>query len=108
LTLVRLAGSAFVIAIIEEFFWRGFLYRWLLGSPFLKFNLGTMHVGMFWIVALLFGLEHTRWMVGILAGVAYGYLVIRTRDIWAGCIAHITTNLLLGIYVLITRSYHFW
>ena len=30
LTLVRLAGSAFVIAIIEEFFWRGFVYGKLL------------------------------------------------------------------------------
>ena len=32
LALVRLAGSAFVIAVIEEFFWRGFLYRWMLGG----------------------------------------------------------------------------
>ncbi|MBU0679358.1 MAG: CAAX prenyl protease-related protein [Verrucomicrobia bacterium] len=108
LTIVRLLGSAVVIACIEEFFWRGFLYRWMIASNFLKVDLGLMEKTMFIAVAVLFGLEHHRWLAGIFAGLAYGYMVIRTKDIWAACIAHGITNFLLGLYVIVTRSYQFW
>jgi CAAX prenyl protease-like protein len=108
LAIVRLLGSAIVIACIEEFFWRGFLYRLFAGRNFLKVDLGVMKPAAFCGVALLFGLEHTRWLAGIVAGIAYGYLMIRTRDIWATCFAHGITNFLLGLYVLMTGSYEFW
>jgi CAAX prenyl protease-like protein len=103
-----LAGSAFVIAIIEEFFWRGFLYRWMLGRFFLDVDHGKMSMAMLLVVSLIFGLEHARWLAGIIAGLAYGLLYIKTRDIWAASIAHVITNMLLGEYVLITGSYAFW
>ena len=108
LTLIRLAGSAFVIPVIEEFFWRGYLYRRLLNRDFLAVNPGTFERETFWLTAGLFGLEHQRFLVGALAGAAYGYLYIRTRDIRSVCIAHATTNLLLGLYVIGTGMYVFW
>ena len=108
LALVRLGGSAFVIAVIEEFFWRGFLYRWLLARDFTRADLGTFHAGMFIAVGIVFGLEHDRWLVGILAGLAYGWVAVRTRDIWAAALAHVVTNFLLGVYVLAVGAYQFW
>lgn len=108
LTVMRLLGSAVVIAVIEEFFWRGFLYRWLIKPNFLRVDLGTFHASSFWIMGLLFGMEHQRWLVGVLAGVAYGWMMIRTRDIWAVAVAHGITNFLLGLYVLATGSWAFW
>ena len=42
------------------------------------------------------------------AGLAYGLLFIRTRDVWAACLAHATTNLALGAYVLSTGHWEFW
>ena len=60
------------------------------------------------LVALFFGLEHFRWAAGIVAGIAYGWLYIRTRDIWAVSIAHVVTNLVLGIYVVWADQYVFW
>jgi len=108
LTLVRLFGSAVVIAIIEEFFWRAFLYRRLLHRNFLNIDLGEFDLETFVIVCLLFGLEHDRWLAGAVAGAVYGYLMIRTRDVWAAALAHGITNFLLGIYVLRTHSYGFW
>ena len=33
-----------VIAVIEEFFWRGFLYRWLVGKEFSSVDLGKLHI----------------------------------------------------------------
>ena len=108
LTIMRLMGSAVAIAVIEEFFWRGFLYRWLQASNFLKVDLGVFHLSSFVLMAVFFGLEHQRWFVGALAGVAYGLMLIKTRDIWAVAIAHGITNFVLGLYVLATGSYAFW
>lgn len=108
LALFRLAGSAFVIAVIEEFFWRGWLYRWLLGHNFLNVDLGTWHTPMFLAVSAVFALEHMQWGVGFLAGVAYLWLMIRTRDLWAAVLAHVLTNFLLGVYVLAYGRYEFW
>ena len=108
LALVRLAGSALVIAPIEEFFWRGLAYRWLIGRDFTKIDLGTLRWPILLAVSVCFGLEHDRWLAGIVAGLAYGLLMIRTRDIWAAVAAHVVTNFLLGLYVLAMGAYRFW
>ena len=107
-TLGKLWGSACVIAVIEEFFFRGFFYRWLLKNEFWTVPLKFFDARAFWMVVLVFGVEHDRWVVGIVAGVAYGCLALRTGDIWAVAIAHGLTNLLLGIYVILSRQYGFW
>ena len=96
LTLVRLAGSAFVIAAAEELFFRRWLYSWL----------GADRMAFVWMVAL-FAVEHNRPVVAALAGVAYGLLAIR-RGLAPAIIAHVTTNLILGIQVILTRNWAFW
>jgi uncharacterized protein len=108
LTLVRIAGSALVIGVIEEFFWRGWLYRWMLSRNFLTVDPGTYDRFAFFAVALVFGLEHQEWLAGWFAGIAYGWLYLRTRDIWAAAIAHAVTNALLGWYVVHADAYWFW
>ncbi len=108
LALIRLAGSAFVISVAEEFFWRGFLYRWIQNIDFLKVDPGKLAWPAFLGTAAVFGAEHTEWLAGVLCGLAYGALYVRTRDIWAVSIAHVATNLLLGLYVFATGAYQFW
>lgn len=109
LTLARLAGSAFVIAFIEEFVFRGFLYRFAIaGEKFVKVDPGHVDFTMFLIVAATFAFEHNEWLAGLICGLAYGWLFIQTRDIWATGIAHMTTNFLLGVYVIKTGAHQFW
>ena len=109
LAFARLAGSAFVIAFIEEFAFRGLLYRWAIrGENFLKVDPGTVDGTMFLLVAATFALEHNEWVAGLVCGLAYGWLFVQTRDIWAAGIAHMTTNLLLGLYVIKTGQWQFW
>ncbi len=108
LTAMRLIGSAFVIAIIEEFFWRGWLYRWLLGRNFLKVDLGHWNTGVFLAVSAVFAVEHMQWGVGFIAGVIYLWMMIRTRDLWSVALAHVITNGLLGLYVIFYGKYEFW
>ncbi len=108
LTIVKLLGSAFVIAPVEELFYRSFLYRWLQRGDWLAVDPRKFDLPAFlWMVGL-FALEHhTRLAAGAMAGAVYGWLAIR-RGIVSAMIAHATTNLLLGIYVIVTRSWHFW
>ena len=88
---VRLVGSAFVISVAEELFFR----KWLIGFA-----------GFWWMVAL-FAIEHDRWLVGAIAGVIYGLLYLR-RGLGAAIVAHATTNLVLGLWVLRTGQWQFW
>lgn len=108
LAVVRILGSGLVIGVIEEFFWRGFLYRWIFGGEFTEVDPGKFGAMPFFAVALIFGFEHAEWLAGIVAGLAYGWFFIKTRDIWAVSIAHALTNILLGIYVVATGQYQFW
>jgi CAAX prenyl protease-like protein len=107
-TLVRLAGSAFVIAVIEEFFWRGFLYRWIINRDFLKVSLAKFDWEALAFMGIMFGIEHNRWLAGVLAGLVYLGVLLKTRDIWAAVFAHVVTNFLLGIYVVCVGDYVFW
>lgn len=108
LTIAKLCGSAFVIPAAEELFFRGFLYRWLRGGDFTRIPLERYDARTFWIVAVLFGLEHDRWLAGIMAGAVYGYTMIRSGRILPAIVAHSVTNLALGIYVIVSGQYGFW
>ncbi len=104
----RLAGSALVIAMAEEYFWRGFAYRRLQQDRFLEVDPGRLSLPALAMTALAFGFEHNRWLAGILAGLVYQLLYIRTRRLWSAIIAHITTNAILGAYVIAGGHYRFW
>ena len=88
---IRLIGSAFVISVAEELFFR----KWLIGFA-----------GFWWMVAL-FAIEHDRWLVAAICGIAYGTLYLR-RGLVAAIVAHATTNLVLGLWVLKTGQWQFW
>lgn len=88
---IRLIGSAFVISIAEELFFR----KWLIGFA------------GFWPMVALFAVEHDRWLVAAICGVAYGWLYLR-KGLGAAIVAHMTTNLVLGLWVLRTGQWQFW
>ena len=108
LAIMKLLGSAITIAVAEEFFFRGFLYRWLRQGEFWKIPLDRFDAQAFWMVVAVFGLEHDRWLAGMAAGAVYGWLAVRTGNVWAGAIAHGITNFALGVYVMVSRQYGFW
>ena len=87
----RLIGSAFVISVAEELFFR----KWLISFA-----------GFWWMVGL-FAIEHDRWLVAAICGMAYGVLYLR-RGLAAAIVAHATTNLVLGLWVIRTGQWQFW
>ena len=105
---VRLIGAAVVVPIMEELFWRSFLMRYLINSNFRSVPMGAFSWYSFLSVAIVFGLEHHRIVVGIIAGVIYNLLLIRRKKLRGTILAHGIPNLGLGIYVLLTHSWMFW
>ena len=105
---VRLAGTALVVPVFEEIFWRSFVLRYIINHDFNVVKIGTFTWMSFIISSLLFGSEHHLWLAGIMAGVFYNLLLYWSRSIYACILAHSVTNLLLGIYVIRTGSWQFW
>lgn len=108
LIVVRLAGAALVVPLMEELFWRSFLLRWLERNDFLEVK--PAHVTMRPLVAtvILFGVEHNLWLAGMIAGMAYGLLYMRSNTLWAAILAHSVTNGLLGAWILATGNWGYW
>jgi CAAX prenyl protease-like protein len=105
---VRLLGSALVVPVMEELFWRSFLTRFLIDPRFKRVPLGAFRASSLACAVVLFGLEHTQWVAGIMAGLVYSLLLRRTRSLGACVLAHGVTNFLLGVYVLTTGRWEFW
>ena len=107
LTVAKLIGSAFVIAPVEEVFFRSFLYRWLQKRDFLSIPLARFDLSAFLWMVFLFSLEHDRPLAAALAGAAYGFTAIRW-GLASAIIAHVTTNLLLALHVIFSGAWAFW
>ncbi|MTW04035.1 CAAX prenyl protease-related protein [Pseudoduganella ginsengisoli] len=108
LALIRIAGAALVVPIMEELFWRSFVLRWLESADFASVEPARVGVRALAITALLFGVEHQLWFAGIVAGLAYSWLYMRSGSLWVAVIAHGVTNGALGLWVLATGNWHYW
>lgn len=108
LAVMRLMGAALVVPVMEELFWRSFLMRWIDSHDFLALAPVAVSLKAVLISSLIFGLEHSLWLAGILAGLAYAWLYRASGSLWPPIIAHGTTNGLLGLWVLHTGNWQFW
>lgn len=108
LVALRIAGAALVVPVMEELFWRSFLMRWLKAPAFL--TVAPAAVGAFPLIAssCLFGVEHNLWLAGIVAGLAYGVLYMRSGQLWAAVLGHAVTNGLLGVWITSTGNWSYW
>jgi hypothetical protein len=105
----RIIQAVVVVPILEELFWRAWLMRWLINPNFEKVSLGTYQATSFWIVAVLFASEHgPYWDVGLIAGVAYNWWMVRTRSLGDCILAHAVTNACLCGYVVATHHWEYW
>lgn len=105
---VRIAGSALLVPMLEEIFFRSFVYRYLEKQDFLAVPFRHFSLRPFLLCAILFGAEHREWLAGLLAGFAYQALVLRKDRLGDAITAHAITNLLLGLWVVWKGAWHFW
>ncbi|UJP05691.1 MAG: CAAX prenyl protease-related protein [Nitrosomonas sp.] len=108
LVAIRLAGAALVVPLMEELFWRSFLLRWLENHRFQAVNPSAVRITSLLIVSVLFALAHSLWFAGLLTGIVYGLLYMRSGTLWAPIIAHAVTNGILGVWIVLTGNWGFW
>jgi uncharacterized protein len=105
----RILQAVVFVPILEELFWRAWLMRWMISAHFEKVPLGAYQAGAFWFTAVLFASEHgPYWDVGLIAGIAYNWWMIRTRSLADCILAHAVTNACLCGYVVATHRWEYW
>lgn len=107
---MRFVRLVIVVPLLEEVFWRGFLLRHLIHDPFDEIPFGTFAWKSFLGVVAFFAAVHwgPDFGAAIITGIIYNGVAIYTRSLGACVLAHATTNLLLGIYILKTGQWGFW
>ena len=104
---IRFFGLVVVISVIEEFFLRGFVMRFAMYGDWWKVPFGEVNT-----TAVIIGTAFPMLMhPGELLAAAVWFsmvtwLMVRTRNIWDCVAAHAITNLLLGIYVVLSGDWH--
>ena len=108
LIVVRIAGAALLVPVMEELFWRSFLMRWIQQPIFEAVPPAAVGLRAVGLSTFVFVLAHTLWLAAIVAGLAYAWLYIRTGKLWTAVIAHAVTNGVLGVWVVMTGNWQFW
>jgi len=108
LVMPRIAGAALVVPVMEELFWRSFLMRWMESADFVRVRPAAVGAKAFLVTAVLFGIEHSLWLAGIVAGVVYGLLYMRSTNLWTAVLSHGVTNGLLGVWIISTGQWTYW
>jgi len=104
----RVLGLAVIVPVMEELFWRSFLLRWIDQHDFLAYDPARVSFRAILICALLFASEHNLWLAGLLAGLVYSVIYMRSGNLWLPIISHATTNAALAWWILATNHWQFW
>ena len=107
-TLMRIVGGVVIIPVVEELAFRGYLMRRLVSLDFDHIRYQQTPLWSLAATSVAFGLLHELWFAGVLAGLAYGWLVRRTGRLQDGIWAHAVTNGLIALTVLATDSSWLW
>jgi CAAX prenyl protease-like protein len=106
---IRFLGLALIVPIIEEFFLRGWLMRYIIHPDWWKIPFGTVN-GLAVIAGT--GVPMLMHPGELLAAAVWfsmvTWLMIRTKNIWDCVAAHAVTNLLLGIFVVTSGWWWLW
>jgi hypothetical protein len=108
LVAMRIFGAAAVVPIMEELFWRSLVMRRIECAAFLDVTPAAVGLRAVVMSSVVFGLEHSLWFAGILAGLAYAWIYRQIGNLWAPIIAHSATNFCLGVWVVSTGNWQFW
>ncbi len=104
---VRFFGLVVVVAVMEEFFLRGFLMRYVMDPDWWKVPFGKVNAMAVVVGTLVPVLMHPAELFA--AAVWFSLvtlLMVKTRNIWDCVVAHAVTNLLLGVYVVTSGDWH--
>jgi CAAX prenyl protease-like protein len=107
---IRIASASLVVPVMEELFWRDFLWRsFIAPADFKLAKVGEWDWKAYLGVSVAFACVHGNWwLTSIVWALLIGALLLRTKSLGACIVMHGVTNLLLGMYVLYTHDWSFW
>ncbi len=98
---IRFIGLAMVVPVIEEFFLRGFLMRYVMQESWWQVPFGAVSRMALVVGTAIPMLMHPGELLAALVWFSMvTWLMVHTRSIWACVVAHAITNFLLGVYVV--------
>ena len=104
---IRFIGLALVVPIIEEFFLRGFLMRYVMHEHWWEVPFGTASRSAIVVGTLVPMMMHPGELLAALVWFSMvTWLMLKTRSIWDCVVAHAVTNFLLGVYVVMSGEWH--
>jgi exosortase E/protease (VPEID-CTERM system) len=105
----RAAAAIITVPIAEELAYRGFLMRRVVTGDFTAMPFRSTPWWAVGISAVVFGVSHgSFWLPGIIAGLAYAALAVKTGKIGESVVAHATTNSLVAVQVLLFGEWQLW
>jgi uncharacterized protein len=97
---VRFFGLVAIVPLIEEFFLRGFVMRFVMERDWWEVPFGKVNGLAIAVGTILPVLSHPEWIAAAVWFSMITWLMVRTRSLWDCIVAHAITNLILGIYVV--------
>ena len=104
----KLVGTLLVVPVAEELAFRGYLTRRLISRDFTSVAPGTFTWASFLVSSLAFGLLHSRWVVGTLAGLIFALVYYRRGRLSDAILAHAAANLVVTLYVWTSGDWAAW
>jgi len=105
----RALAAIVTVPIAEELAYRGFLMRRLAAAEFESLSFRNVGWPALVITSIIFGITHgSLWLPGIIAGLAFGLLAIRTNQIGEAVVAHAAVNACIASYVLLFDQWQLW
>lgn len=106
---VRVIASMSTVPVAEELAYRGYLMRRIRNPDFEGVRFSDCGPWALLASSFVFGLGHgPMWLAGMVAGLVYGLLLMRTGRLGESIAAHAITNGLVAATVLIGNQWQLW
>ncbi len=106
--IMRFAILAVLVPLAEEIFLRGWLVRWIHDVDWNPVRISELGSKALLAPCVYGAITHPEIIAAIVWFGAVTWLMVKTKSIWSCVVAHMITNLLLGLYVLQTGSWELW
>lgn len=106
--LVRLFGSICIVPLAEELAFRGTFNVMIYNGLRPYWSAAAAQAGAVALTAVFFGLLHSNFLAGAIAGAAFGFARWRRNELGDAVLCHSFTNLLLSFYILVTGRWSYW
>lgn len=107
-TMIRALGSIVIVPLAEELAFRGYLLRRLMARDFQAVPPDRLSVGALLVSSAAFAAVHHGWLAGLVAGLLFGLVQIRGRNIGHAVVAHAVSNAAVAAYVLGFGQWWLW